>query len=364
MKRALRIIGTGIIYILIYAILAFLFLIMASATGTKDEAGVIHLSGFATLSVFIAPVLVMWAFNRIKKARNKSKIVLENQTNKEQLQVIKNGKKLPSVKKCKEIADGLIADAERSINCANEESSISAYFSWSNYIKEKLNQAIQYEEKAEYGFFEKPSFLLKQYGDNFQWKLRDVIEREEESVIHEILGPQHNNKRSCCQGFIDEINLYKDQFSEETLEFAMRAYYHVCSVAGLSAQSTIRNTVLPMESIDKMNGHEFEYFCADILSKNGFTNVEVTKGSGDQGVDVLAEKDGIRYAIQCKCYSSDLGNKPIQEAFAGKSIYNCQIAAVLTNRFFTHGGIEAARATGVLLWDRKKLQDFIDNAVQ
>ena len=119
-----------------------------------------------------------------------------------------------------------------------------------------------------------------------------------------------------------------------------------------------------MESVDRMNGHEFEYFCANLLSKNGFTDVEVTKESGDQGVDILAEKEGIRYAIQCKCYSSDLGNKPVQEVFAGKSIYNCHIAAVLTNRSFTQGGMEAARATGVLLWDRKKLQAFIDNAEQ
>jgi hypothetical protein len=54
--------------------------------------------------------------------------------------------------------------------------------------------------------------------------------------------------------------------------------------------------------IDGMEGHEFEYFCADILEKNGFTNVSVTRGSGDQGVDVLATKDGIKYAIQCKNY--------------------------------------------------------------
>lgn len=106
--------------------------------------------------------------------------------------------------------------------------------------------------------------------------------------------------------------------------------------------------------IDLMEGHDFEYWCAGLLRKNGFTNVVVTQGSGDQGVDILAQKDDIRYAIQCKCYSKDLGNTPVQEVAAGKMMpeYHCQIGAVMTNRYFTKGARDLAAATGTLLWDR------------
>lgn len=117
-----------------------------------------------------------------------------------------------------------------------------------------------------------------------------------------------------------------------------------------------------IEAVDFMDGHAFEYWCADLLKKNGFINVEVTQGSGDQGVDILAQKDGIKYAIQCKCYSSDLGNTPVQEVSAGKSIYRCHVGAVMTNRFFTSGASVAADATGTLLWDRNTLKEFIDKA--
>lgn len=107
-------------------------------------------------------------------------------------------------------------------------------------------------------------------------------------------------------------------------------------------------------SIDLMEGHEFEYWCASLLRKIGFSNVEVTQGSGDHGVDILAAKDGIRYAIQCKCYSKDLGNKPVQEVNSGKMMpeYHCQIGVVMTNRYFTKGAKDLADATGTLLWDR------------
>ena len=43
------------------------------------------------------------------------------------------------------------------------------------------------------------------------------------------------------------------------------------------------------EDYDLMEGHEFEYYCAELLERNGFREVKVTKGSGDYGIDILAE---------------------------------------------------------------------------
>ena len=76
---------------------------------------------------------------------------------------------------------------------------------------------------------------------------------------------------------------------------------------------------------------------------------------------ILAEKDDIMYAIQCKCHSHDLSNTPIQEVNTGKILYHCQIGVVMTNRHFTKGAKEAANATGVLLWDRDKLCSMLRN---
>ena len=60
--------------------------------------------------------------------------------------------------------------------------------------------------------------------------------------------------------------------------------------------------------------------------KKGFVNVEVTQGSGDQGVDILAQKDDVKYAIQCKRHKNPLGNTPVQEVNAGKYIINVILA--------------------------------------
>lgn len=114
-------------------------------------------------------------------------------------------------------------------------------------------------------------------------------------------------------------------------------------------------------NIDQMSTHglDFEEFTVQLLLDNGFEKVSKTQGSGDYGIDVLASKDGITYAIQCKCYSDKVGNKAVQEAFSGKSFYNCMVAAVLTNNYFTNAAIETAKANNVLLWNREKLIDFL-----
>lgn len=116
-----------------------------------------------------------------------------------------------------------------------------------------------------------------------------------------------------------------------------------------------------VHSVDGMEGHQFERFCADLLRKNGFLDVEITPGSGDQGVDIIAAKNGIRYAIQCKNYSSPLGNTPIQEVCAGKMYYKCHVGAVMTNSTFTQSAKQLADATSVLLWDRTELQKMMNS---
>jgi HJR/Mrr/RecB family endonuclease len=113
---------------------------------------------------------------------------------------------------------------------------------------------------------------------------------------------------------------------------------------------------------DSLDGHQFEEFCADILKKNKYFNVKVTKASGDYGADIIAYKHGKKYVIQCKCYSKNVGNKAVQEVYSGKSFYKADIAVVMTNSFFTKSAIETAKRNDVYLWDRNSLQRMINEA--
>ncbi len=127
---------------------------------------------------------------------------------------------------------------------------------------------------------------------------------------------------------------------------------------------------------DDMEGREFETYCAELLEAKGFENVETTPPSHDYGIDIIADRDGISYAIQCKCYSDSVGIRSVQEAYAGKDYYGSMIAVVMTNQDFTKSAREFAEKLNVVLWDgdyvmklihevaipeKKSMMDFFGN---
>ena len=145
--------------------------------------------------------------------------------------------------------------------------------------------------------------------------------------------------------------------------------YTIISIIVVSAAAMLASTVLYLrqrsrrrkpEEYDLMEGHDFEYYCAELLKKCGFLEVEVTRGSGDYGIDILAEKDGVTYAIQCKCYTAPVGVKAVQEAYAGRDYYDRMVGAVLTNQYFTQPAVEAAGKLKILLWDRGYLESMLE----
>lgn len=115
------------------------------------------------------------------------------------------------------------------------------------------------------------------------------------------------------------------------------------------------NKAYSIEDIDLMNGLEFENFVSVIFKKMGY-DTELTKQSGDQGIDVIATKGVTKIGIQAKCYSNTVGNSAIQEATAGKQFYNCSKIMVVTNNFFTSSAQQLALSNGVILWDRNMLK--------
>lgn len=112
--------------------------------------------------------------------------------------------------------------------------------------------------------------------------------------------------------------------------------------------------------MDEMEGVEFEVFCAQLLERRGFIDISLTKASGDFGVDILAEKDGVTYAIQCKRFSAPVGVKAVQEVCAGREYYDRMVGAVLTNQYFTAPAVDAAKKLKILLWDRGYLESMLE----
>lgn len=105
---------------------------------------------------------------------------------------------------------------------------------------------------------------------------------------------------------------------------------------------------LAMTFSDSMSPYDYETFCSSIMSSKGW-NSRVTKGSGDQGVDVIATKNGVSVAIQCKMFNQPVGNAAVQEVFAGSGYYDADLCAVVTNNTYTTSARKLASKLNVML---------------
>jgi hypothetical protein len=219
----------------------------------------------------------------------------------------------------------------------------------------------------------------KYYSTIWETKYGNVFETSESSALRDFV------KSYCNILFIDHM---------DSSNISMSAYYLLCNGINpgflyfceyhqelkkliieefeikkfhsfekkLTGSNTINEELVKRYSIsdtDFMNGYQFENFVAMLFNHFGYKTI-VTPSSGDQGIDIIAEKDGERVGIQAKCYSSAVTNSAIQEVSAGIVHYGCTKGIVVTNNNFTKSANALADSNQIILWDRQKLSEIIN----
>lgn len=99
----------------------------------------------------------------------------------------------------------------------------------------------------------------------------------------------------------------------------------------------------------EMDAYQFEFLIADLLAKLGYSNVKVTRRSGDKGIDILADltMEGItnvKTAVQVKRYKE--GNKIAGDVVAqlrGSAEVD-QRGLIITTSDFTKSALDEAKA--------------------
>lgn len=271
------------------------------------------------------------------------------------------------VKKRNKWVSFLIDEGKRFTDLANTSKTITLFIHYYNQILKTLQDLKEYEDKVKFSV--SPS---DDYDNLIQWQqkhMQDALRRELHYKLTNTSTPKENYEYFC-----KELELYKNRFDNITLNVAEECKKELLerlTPTATNMQKDVLSNILTFEQIinneltnvDLMyrDGWKFEQYCAELLLSNGFTDATVTQKTNDYGVDVIATNpDGVKYAIQCKCYSNKLGNTPVQEITAGMKVYNCQVGVVLTNNYFTNNAHVLAENNGILLWDRDKLRSMIE----
>ncbi|QQS19852.1 restriction endonuclease [Candidatus Saccharibacteria bacterium] len=118
--------------------------------------------------------------------------------------------------------------------------------------------------------------------------------------------------------------------------------------------------IMGLRSIDSMNSFEFEQYVAILMRNNGYRNVSLTE-KYDMGVDIIAEKDGLRWGVQVKHYSGLVKASAVRQVVTGLKLYGCDRAMVVTNSTYSTTAQKLAAGNECALIDRKSLAFWVNN---
>jgi restriction system protein len=87
--------------------------------------------------------------------------------------------------------------------------------------------------------------------------------------------------------------------------------------------------------------------------------VNITNTTGDYGVDLVAAKDRVRTAVQCKRQGRPVGVAAIQQAVSGAAMHGCTATMVVSNNVFTQPAQRLAQIHSCVLIDRFRFERLV-----
>jgi HJR/Mrr/RecB family endonuclease len=189
--------------------------------------------------------------------------------------------------------------------------------------------------------------------DDSRAELNRFVEKRLYSMVHAIDGTIDNYYITLARSCECENSLL--------IQWADENEFEVDDASGLMLESSqmfqnhdVSNVISEFDSNDP---YEYERYVAEVLCSLGW-NAHATRGSGDQGADVIAEKDNLKLIVQCKLYGQPVGNKAVQEVASAERYFGGNVAVVISNNDFTKSARQLADSLGVYLLHHAQLGDL------
>ena len=181
-----------------------------------------------------------------------------------------------------------------------------------------------------YQIAERKVSQLDEYGEE-NW---DALPKEIEIVLKKFEA--RGAASPGLPGFGVRLGLWNWKL-EQTLRDSFKLYHE--------QQKAVR-----AHDVSGFSGVEFETHIARLLGNQGYS-VQGTPATGDQGADLVVQKDGRTIVVQAKRYVGTVGNKAIQEVIGAVSYYGANEGWVITNSTFTPQAKALAQKSNVKLFD-------------
>lgn len=131
--------------------------------------------------------------------------------------------------------------------------------------------------------------------------------------------------------------------------------YYIQKMEERVTQESIKN---PPKAFFEISGEEFETLLFRLFSAMGYVTQRTGK-AGDQGCDLILNKDGQRIIVQAKRYTGSVNNEAVQQAVAAKKYYDCNRVMVVTNSTFNKSAYDLAKVNDVELVGGNQLRGLL-----
>jgi restriction system protein len=135
-------------------------------------------------------------------------------------------------------------------------------------------------------------------------------------------------------------------------------FFGICALAALVSairRLAIRRTLdkqSGIESIRQLSWQRFEMIIGEVFRRMGYSVVENGLGGADGGVDLVLDRDGVKFFVQCKQWkAAKVGVKPVRELAGVMSARKVSHGFFVTSGTYTDAAREFAAEADISLID-------------
>jgi len=219
--------------------------------------------------------------------------------------------------------------------------------------EEYIDKKRRADERRNYIETQKIENLFRKVESITNEHMPTLLLKHSQMVVMDDYGNTNTSK------WMDEVRYFVDEVVSKKAKIPEGMRSDVLDIVIKCVKKSLkRNKSLCLDYSDKMSAKDYELYCANLLNQSGW-NSRLTKGSGDQGVDIIAEHGFYKAVFQCKKYTRPVGNAAVQEVIAGMHYEKANVAAVVTNSTFTISARQLANTANIFLLHNTELPEFI-----
>lgn len=161
---------------------------------------------------------------------------------------------------------------------------------------------------------------------------------------------------------LSKLEPFKKELTKDEFESTIKNYHS--SIDEIIEKENKHKTIAKkVEQLYELTPREFEEWTANLFNSLGYEKITLTPQSNDKGIDVLAEKNGMKIAVQCKKFKGLVVSPDIQKFIGAIKYAEVDKGFLITTGTYSVEAEKMAISSSIEIYDKVRLVDLIEEAM-